>query len=241
MVMGHPLRSLRSRVPLHFVKGTVVLRYGYRLKVWFDGVREMAQEPDMEYRVMDDGDTDGSSSGEMAVLATPGDRLLSYIVDVLIVVGIAILGGILGVILALVVVGTDELERLGESFSWGPVLIIVIPPLVLILGFWLFVLNMVARDGQSPGKKVLKVRIVNVDGSDWGWGGTLVREILSKFIIVWVISTILGALLGAVSGSELSGIAGLIVSLLLFIWIVMDEKNQTLHDKIANTYVVKVE
>ena len=40
----------------------------------------------------------GSDSGsEMMVLATPGDRLLSYIVDALIFIGIAILGGIIGV------------------------------------------------------------------------------------------------------------------------------------------------
>ena len=207
--------------------------------LWFAGGTVMAQEPNMEYQVMDG--TDDSSSEEMAVLATPGDRLLSYIVDVLIFIGIAIVGGILGFILAWVVVGFDELEKLGDGFSWGPILVIVIPPLLLILGFWVFVLNMIARDGQSPGKKVLKVRIVPADGSDWGWGGTLVREILSKFIIVWLISTVVGAILGAALGSELGSISGLLVSLGLFIWIVVDEKNQTLHDKIASTYVVKVE
>ena len=201
----------------------------------------MAQEPEMEYRVMGDDETDDSSSGEMAVLATPGDRLLSYILDALIFIGIAIVGGILGIILALVVVGTDELEKLGDGGSWAAILVIAIPPILLILGFWIFVLNMIARDGQSPGKKVLKVRIVSADGSDWGWGSTLVRELLSKFIVVWLISGVIGWILSGITNSDTSGIAGLVVSLALFIWIVVDEKNQTLHDKIASTYVVKVE
>ena len=194
----------------------------------------MAQEPEMEYRVMGDDEADDSSSGEMAVLATPGDRLLSYIVDALIFIGIGLLGVLLGVVLALVIEGTDVFEKLGDEGSWAAILIIVIPPLLLILGFWLFVLNMVARDGQSPGKKVLKVRIVTADGSDWGWGGTLVREILSKFIVVWLISGVIGWILSGITNSDTSGIAGLVVSLALFIWIVVDEKNQTLHDKIAS-------
>ncbi len=185
--------------------------------------------------------SESDSGSEAMALATPGDRLLSYIVDALIFIGIAILGGIIGVIMALVAVGTDGLEKIGDGDGWGAILVIVIPPLLLIVGFWIFILNMIARDGQSPGKKVLKVRIVTADGSDWGWGSTLVREILSKFIIVWLISGVIGWILSSATNSDTSGIAGLIVSLALFIWIVLDEKNQTLHDKIASTYVVKVE
>ena len=236
---GHPLRSLRSRVPLRFAKGTVVLRYGYRLKVWFDGVTVMAQEPGMEYRVMDDGDTEGSPSGEMAVLATPGDRLLSWLVDSLIYVGFGIAGAIVGVVIALVLADDD----MGTSFEGllGVVVLAVVGSGLTMLIWTVFVLFMIARDGQSPGKKLLKVRIVNVDGSDWGWRGTLIREVLGKFLGIGLISGVLGALVSAALGEEGSSIVGLAVMLLLFIWILIDENNQTLHDKIANTYVVKVE
>ena len=186
-------------------------------------------------------EVEGAPEEETVTLATPGDRLLAFIVNVLIFMGIAILGLIVGVVLALVIGGSDELEAMtGDNFFGFAFLLIILPPLLIILGYWVFVLAMIAQDGQSPGKKVLKIRIITTDGSAWGWGGTLVREVLSKFLIIAVISGILGALMDRVLGPESSGLAGLIVNLALFIWIVMDENNQTLHDKITNTYVVKV-
>ena len=186
-------------------------------------------------------ETEDAPEEETVTLATPGDRLLAWIVDALIFIGIGLLGLIVGVVLALVVGGSDELEAMtGDNFFGLAFLLIILPPLLIILGFWVYVLAMIARDGQSPGKKVVKIRIISTDGSAWGWGGTVIRELLSKFLIVSVISAILGALMDRILGPGASGIAGLTVSLVLFIWIVMDENNQTLHDKITNTYVVKV-
>ena len=174
-------------------------------------------------------------------LATPGDRLLAYIVDALIFIAIGIVGGILGFVLALVVAGTDELEKLGDGEAWGALALIILPAIILIVAWVVFVLNMVARDGQSPGKKVLKIRIVSTDGSGWGWRGTIVRELLSKWVIVTMISAVIGAILGGELGSDVANVTGLLVQLALFIWIIADENNQTLQDKIANTYVVKVQ
>ena len=189
-----------------------------------------------------EGEMEDASSGEMAKLATPGDRLLAYIVDALIFIGIGILGLIVGIILALVVAGTDEFEKMTSDNFWGVAfLLIILPPILFVIAWEIFVLFMVARDGQSPGKKVLKVRIVSADGSEWGWRGTIVREILGKWLIIVLLSTVVGAILGAALGSETGSLASLIVSLALFIWIIADEKNQTLHDKITSTYVVKIE
>ena len=171
-------------------------------------------------------------------LATPGDRLLAYIVDALIFIGIAIVGVMPGVVAALV---TETFENGDSDAVLLAILLIVIPSLYLTLAWTVFLLNMVARDGQTPGKKVVKIRIITIDGSNWGWGKTLVREALSKFLIVGLISGVTGWVLSAITNFDASGAASLIVSLVLFIWIVVDEKNQTLHDKIANTYVVKVQ
>ena len=92
--------------------------------------------------------------------------------------------------------------------------------------------------GQTPGKIVLKMRIVKIDGGNLGFGGTLVREVLVKFILIVVIPAIVQLL----AIPALFGTYPLVLILLLalFIWIYVDSKNQTLQDKIARTYVVKV-
>lgn len=180
---------------------------------------------------------DGTSEGDLVVLATPVDRLLAWLVDTLIYVGIGILGAIVGVVLAIVVL--DDNSDLGSVAAF--IVLVVISAILPMLAWTVIVLFMIARTGQSPGKKLLKTRIVNADGSDWGWRGTLIREVLGKILIGGLISGVLGAVLGSALGDETSSIVGLIVLLLLFIWILIDEKNQTLHDKLASTYVVKVE
>ncbi len=181
----------------------------------------------------------GGPSGEMALLATPVDRLLAWLVDSLIYVGFGIAGGIVGLVLTFVLLDDDTgLEGLDVLVLL--VLIAAVSGLAMLI-WTVFVLFMIARDGQSPGKKLLKTRIVNADGSAWGWRGTLIREVLGKFLIVGLISGVLGALVNAAVGEETSSIVGLAVALLLFIWILIDENNQTLHDKLANTYVVKIE
>lgn len=56
-----------------------------------------------------------------------------------------------------------------------------------------------------------------------------------------LISGVLGAVMGSALSEETSSVVGFIVWLLLFIWVLVDDKNQTLHDKLASNYVVKVQ
>ena len=174
-------------------------------------------------------EVEGAPEEETVTLATPGDRLLAWIVDLIIWFGIGIWSGI-------ILIGGQLVGRGNfwfELISLGLILLIV-------LGFLAVILAMIARDGQSPGKKVVKIRILSTDGSTWGWRGTLVRELLSKIVVVSVVSSVVGWLFTEAFASDPLGIVGTLVYLALFIWIVIDENNQTLHDKIANTYVVKV-
>lgn len=73
------------------------------------------------------------------------------------------------------------------------------------------------KNGQTPGKKLLKLRVVD-SGSlqNITWGATFMREILGKWL------------------SKL-------VFYLGFLWYFMSLKRQTWADSIANTYVVKAE
>ena len=191
----------------------------------------------MKYEIDGAGnDMDVPSSGQMAVLATPVGRLLAWFVDTLIYVGIGIAGVIVGLIALVTLDDGTGLAGLGTIF-----VAVWVPGILAFLAWTVFVLFMIARDGQSPCKKVMKIRIVNVDGSAWGWRGTLIREVLGKFLIVGLISGVLGAVMGSALSEETSSVVGFIVWLLLFIWVLVDDKNQTLRDKLASNYVVKVQ
>ena len=86
---------------------------------------------------------------------------------------------------------------------------------LVVIGYAVIYLWMVATKGQSPGKMAVKIKIVRMDGSSLGFGGVLLREIIGKFV------------------------SGLVIYL-GYIWILFDDKRQGWHDKIAGTYVVKV-
>lgn len=82
--------------------------------------------------------------------------------------------------------------------------------LVLSLGYsWYFLTR---REGQTPGKRLMNVRVVRSDGQPPGDGDAIVRELMA-----WV-----------------SGI----VFLLGYIWALFDRRNQTWHDKAVGTLVV---
>lgn len=72
----------------------------------------------------------------------------------------------------------------------------------------------IGKSGATPGKKIMKIRVVKADGSAVGYGGAFLREVVGKFI---------------------SGI----ILLIGYFWMLWDPNKQALHDKIAGTYVVK--
>jgi uncharacterized RDD family membrane protein YckC len=69
--------------------------------------------------------------------------------------------------------------------------------------------------GQTPGKMALRIKVVCTDGSQLTYGRAAKREVLGKFV-----------------SSILLGIGYLMVA--------FDHRKQGLHDKIADTYVIKL-
>ena len=96
--------------------------------------------------------------------------------------------------------------------------------LILIIGYVTWSLGFTLRNGQTPGKQIVGIRVIRADGtpSDWGW--TFLREwgvkwllfsiLLSELIVAWLVDNL---------------------------WAFWDKDRQALHDKIMKTYVVEIQ
>jgi len=69
--------------------------------------------------------------------------------------------------------------------------------------------------GQTPGKMALRIKVIRTDGSPVSYGRAVLREVLGKFIS--------GILLGVG-----------------YLMVAFDSQKQGLHDKMADTYVIKL-
>lgn len=83
---------------------------------------------------------------------------------------------------------------------------------VLLLYYWLFT----GLKGQTLGKMLVGIKVVDAQGNRPGLASAALREILGKLVSA-------------------------IVFFLGFLWIAWDRQKQGWHDKIAITYVVKAE
>lgn len=84
----------------------------------------------------------------------------------------------------------------------------------LVVGVLYYVVYQ-SQNGQTVGKKIMRLKVVDASGNKPTMVTFFLREIIGKF---------------------LSGLI-LLIGYLMILW---DSKRQGLHDKIANTYVVKV-
>lgn len=69
--------------------------------------------------------------------------------------------------------------------------------------------------GQTPGKMMFRIRVIQMDGYPNGWKTVILREIFGRIV-------------------------SMIVFCLGYIWVAFDFRKQGWHDKIAGTYVIKV-
>jgi uncharacterized RDD family membrane protein YckC len=124
------------------------------------------------------------------VTAGFGSRLVAYFIDGFI---ISLLGG-----LAVATTGR------GESFA--------LSTLVTFLYYWYF---WTQRDGQTPGKSAMRIKIIKTTGEPMTAG-----DVVLRYFGYWVSGVFFG---------------------LGFIWAAFDSRGQGWHDKIAGTYVVETE
>ena len=69
--------------------------------------------------------------------------------------------------------------------------------------------------GQTPGKMAVRVKVIRSDGAEIGFGRALLRETIGKFVSCLILG-------------------------LGYLMIAFDQQKQGLHDKIADTYVIKL-
>ena len=85
---------------------------------------------------------------------------------------------------------------------------------ILYLGQVFYFIYFTAK-GATLGKKVMGLKVIDESGNNISIGKAILREVIGKWI----------------SGAVFN---------LGYIWVAFDEKKQGWHDKIANTYVIKV-
>jgi uncharacterized RDD family membrane protein YckC len=134
-------------------------------------------------------------------------RLGAYIIDQLVIAGIISLVTIVAgfVMQSLQINELLGAQRIAQVIMTTLALLLIISFLILYyIGFWMLA-------GQTPGKRLMGVRIVRTDGE---------RITLGPAIRRWV-------------GYWLSAIL-----FLGYLWVLVDDRRQALHDKLAGTLVV---
>jgi uncharacterized RDD family membrane protein YckC len=106
-------------------------------------------------------------------------------------------------------------QRIGTYF-----LDLLISIFTLIIG-WLIWLAIVAPKGQTPGMSLLKVRCVDETGTTVSAGTMWLRQLVYAGLVYFLANLIIG-----------------VASLVGYVWAFWDKDRQTLHDKMARTFVV---
>jgi uncharacterized RDD family membrane protein YckC len=123
-----------------------------------------------------------------------GRRFVAFVID-----GIILWLGLSLLDFGLAAIGTNVYETLSSFLS-------ILIPLAYFAGFW-------ATTGQTPGKMVMGIKVISIEGTPISWGKAILRYI--GYVVSWS------------------------VFLLGFVWVGFDKKRQGWHDKIASTYVVR--
>ena len=133
-------------------------------------------------------------------------RFVAYGIDGAIVAFIQILLGLL----------FDSLVDFSATLSnQGQVAMTVVSGLLSISISFCYGIFFIGYCGQTPGKMLVRVKVIRTDGSAMTYGQAFLREVLGKFVS--------GILLG-----------------IGYLMVAFDSQKQGLHDKIADTYVIKI-
>jgi uncharacterized RDD family membrane protein YckC len=149
-------------------------------------------------------------------LADLGARIVAFLIDRFIAAVIIGAAYVLFIIIVLVgaSTGTDSGAQAGSII--GVLALLVSIPIALALLLFNEVYLAGKNNGQTIGKKLMKIRVVKEDGRNFGYGDAFLRNIIGYWI------------------------SGLVCSLGFF-WGLFDDRRQAWHDKIFHTFVVSAQ
>lgn len=125
-------------------------------------------------------------------------------------------GAIIGAIQILLGLLFDYLVGFSVTLSnEGQVAMAVVSGLMSISISFCYGIFFIGYCGQTPGKMLVRVKVIRTDGSALSYGQAFLREFLGKFVS--------GILLG-----------------IGYLMVAFDSQKQGLHDKIADTYVIRI-
>lgn len=183
-----------------------------------------------------DAASDNRNVQEIEVgIAGAGDRILAALLNQLFTF-LILLVPFAGLIVFAIknegrIVGSEEIVGLllGMTSFWVG--------LAGILAYTVIQIYYMSRDGQSLGKKIMRIRVLKTDGRNPGFVGTvLVREIAWS-VLVAIIAAIIGLAVGENGENAINLLAFLANFVLLFM---VKRDRRTLYDMMADTVVVKL-
>jgi uncharacterized RDD family membrane protein YckC len=121
--------------------------------------------------------------------------------------------GLLESALGSLLIGISGLEP-GLDSPEGRMIMLTVASFGVVLGY-VYRVFFIGYCGQTPGKMAVRVKVIRTDGTEVGYVRALLREVVGKFLSKLIL-----------------GIGYLMVA--------FDSRKQGLHDKIADTYVVKL-
>jgi uncharacterized RDD family membrane protein YckC len=151
----------------------------------------------------------GSAGNQPAAV---GPRILAYLIDGLIPGGLVLIGYILFGVFAVGGAATNSQGAATAGAGIGALLLLLLCAAAFAFVIYNQIFLVVKNNGQTVGKKKMKIRIVKEDGSPMTYGDAFLRNIVG-----YLISSICA---------------------LGFIWALFDERKQGFHDKIFKTLVV---
>ena len=176
-------------------------------------------------------DYEPEGADEMA-LASPGKRIAAYLINCLIgsVAYIPMIWGAMSMSgsYAAAIDPENPVQMEPSGFALGMIGL----GSVLILAYLIFQAVLMSKTGQSLGKRIMKIKVVNEDGDNPGFAGTVaMREIVPNLVL-----TVVGMIpfLGIIAQ------LGFWIACLVMLFLV-DRDRRTLQDMIAKTYVVDAE
>lgn len=119
------------------------------------------------------------------------------------------------------------------AFLGGVIDELLLLGLVLVtIAFYIYQIVIMAKDGQSLGKKILGIRVITEDGENPGFVKyVLIREFLFYFLVIIVLGFI---------GKTVAATVFWVCVIACVIMLFMENRNrQTLQDLLAKTLVIK--